>query len=143
MRKILIAVDSENMSVNAIKFGLALCEELKGKVALVDIVKNSIGAFDAGIMPKDIESAGLLEAKSHIAEIKSSYPDVSFEDFEVVGKPHEELNKIVALWNADMVVIGQRSHTVLDRIFKDSVEKQLLNTLNVPLIVVPQSYTGR
>ena len=140
MNKVLIAVDSEKKSVNAVKFGVSLSLKLKAKVALVDIVKNSIGAIDAGIMPQDYEKAGLVEAKSYIEEIKACYPNVSFEDFEVVGKPHEELNNIVALWNADILIIGQRSHSMLEKIFNHSVEKQLLETLKVPLIVVPQSY---
>jgi len=141
MKKILIAIDYSMSALNAAKYGLDLARQLKLDIGIAEITKYAMGNIDAGIMPFDAEKANQQRAKTYIDEIKQQYPDMSIQEFVPIGKPDIEIQKIIKLWGADMLIIGHHTHSALYKLFSKSVEAKLLAHIEIPILIVPENYS--
>ncbi len=104
MQKILIAFNDNLSALNATKYGIELAKKINAQVGLIEVTNYSIGAVEAGVMPIDLENAGVLQSKAHIEQIKKVYPNLHIEEFEPIGIPDKELNETIKLWDADILV---------------------------------------
>ncbi|NQX85654.1 MAG: hypothetical protein HRT67_07085 [Flavobacteriaceae bacterium] len=73
---------------------------------MVEVVKYSVGNINAGLLPKDIESEQQQKAKVLIEGIRKTRKELVIEEFEPIGNPKKEIHKIIALWNANILIIG-------------------------------------
>ncbi len=140
MQKILIAFNDNLSALNATKYGIELAKKINAQVGLIEVTNYSIGAVEAGVMPIDLENAGVLQSKAHIEQIKKVYPNLHIEEFEPIGIPDKELNETIKLWDADILVIGHKVHGLLHSLLSRSVEKELFHHIIIPILVVPESY---
>ena len=140
MHKILIAINDHPSALNATKYGIELAQRINAKVGIIEVTNYSLGAVEAGIMPVDIEKAGVLNAKTHIGQIKKFYPNLYIEDFEPIGIPDKQLNEAIKLWDADLLVIGHQVHNLLHNLLSRSIEKELLKHIIIPILIVPENY---
>ncbi|MDY7396876.1 universal stress protein [Aureibaculum sp. 2210JD6-5] len=137
MKKILIAIDDSSSALNAAIFGIEFAINYDLEVGIVEVTNLSIGNIDAGIIPQDIEKANQFKAKINIEQVKSLFPKVNIKEFEPIGKPVEEIKKIIELYNGDMLIIGHQTHNLWHKLFANNVESELASHVKIPLLIIP------
>jgi nucleotide-binding universal stress UspA family protein len=133
IRKVLIAVSDDTPALNAAKQGIKLAEQLNASAGIIYVVEESVGSIDAGLLPVDIENLGISKAKAFINEIRTCFKTIPIEEFIPIGVPHKEIQKLISLWEPDLLVIGQETH----HFFSASIEKSLRHHLQIPILIIP------
>ena len=140
MKKVLIAVDGGKSSITDVKYGIRFAQQNHAEIGIVEVTNLSIGSIDAGIMPEDEEKANQYAAKVNLSSIKLNYPQLSIKEFEPIGKPEVEIEKIVGLWQPDLLVIGHQTHSAWYKLFNPDVESELISQISIPMLIIPEKY---
>lgn len=138
--KILIALDGSKSSKNATERGLKLAQELGAQTEIIYVIPYAIGNIDGGVLPYELEKLEKERAIKLINRIKTKHPDVFIKDIEPIGEPAEEIQKAIDNWKPDIFIIGHHTHTFLENLFVESIEKKLLHNLKIPLLIIPENY---
>ncbi len=139
IQKILVAIDGSKSALHAANYAIQLAKEVHAKLEIAYIIKYAIGNIDTGILPIDAEEHEKENAIKLINKIKTIHPEIKIQEFETIGIPTEEINKIIQSWDADLFVIGHHTHSFLDKILLPSVEDNLLQHLQIPLLIIPNN----
>ena len=91
-------------------------------------------------MPFEAEKANQQRAKKYVDEIKQVYSELEIKEFVPIGIPEIELKKIIELWEADLLIIGHHTHGLFHKLFSKSVETELIATIDIPILIVPENY---
>ena len=138
IRKILIAVDDDPVSVRAADVGSELARALGGEVALIhvnDIVVAYAG--DTGIPRRDLIAQAEQESKrllSGFRERLSLAP--STLEFVEVGTPATAITRAAKDWPADLIVIGSHGRGGMRRALLGSVAEGVMRNAPCPVLVV-------
>src|SRR5213593_469047 len=124
IKKIMVPVDFSKASKKAVNYGLSLALEFDARLILANIV------------PYD--SLAYLTAKARLLEL---IPTELREriDFEVIvksGDVRQELLGIVEEKEIDLVVMGSRGRSYVERLLLGSVTERMLRKLHVPILTV-------
>ncbi len=138
MKKVLIAIDKSKSALNAAKFGINYAVSHDLEIGIVEVTNYSVGNIDAGVLPEEADKASQIQAKAKVEQLKSLFPNTVIKEFEPIGKPTDEIKKIIETWGADMLIIGHQTHGLLHKIFSVNIEEQLVNHINIPLLIVPE-----
>jgi len=138
--KILIAIDGSVSALNATDYAIELAKKTKSKLEIVYIVRYAIGNIDAGVLPMEIEKKEKEKSIQLINKIKEEYRDMKILDFETVGRPAKEIKKEIKKWEADLLIIAHHTYSFFEKLFNNSVEKNLLKNLKIPLLIIPENY---
>jgi len=138
INKILIAIDGSQSANNAVEYAIQLAKEVNAEIEIIYVVRYAIGNIDAGVLPIEIEAHEKENAIKLINNIKKEYPEINIQDFETIGYPTEEINKLTQKWEADLLVLGHHTHHFLDYLLLGSVENKLLKHLKIPLLIIPE-----
>ena len=139
IKKLAIALDGSMSSIHATNYALELAKVFDAEIKIISIINYSIGNIDAGIYPQEIEKANELRIKELITQIKNEHKNVEINDFETIGIPEKEINKEIKEWKADLLVIGHHTHSFLERLFVKSIEKKLINHIQCPILIIPET----
>jgi nucleotide-binding universal stress UspA family protein len=141
--KVLIAVENVPLALKVARTGFLLAESLKAQVALVHVVDKSlaVGDIDAGILPEQALAQLKREGEELIGQLielygKSLYP----WHFLPEGKPDETILLMSKDWQADILVIGTRGRSGLQKLLMGSVAQAILRHSPCPVLVVRESY---
>ena len=140
MKKILLAIDNSMSALNAAIYGIELAQKFDLEIGIAEITKYSTGNIPGGVMPIEAEKVNQQRAKTYIDEIRQVYPSLIIEEFVPIGNPEVELKKIIKLWEADLLVIGHHKHDIFHKLFSKSIEAELIATIEIPIIIVPEEY---
>ncbi|MCL1943524.1 MAG: universal stress protein [Candidatus Azobacteroides sp.] len=139
-KKILIAVDSRENSINVSKKGFELAKQLQAEAALIFVVDKSkaAGNPDAGIMPSEALIVLKKEAQNTLEQlirINSWTKDVI--KFMPEGLPKEDILKTAKVWGADLIVAGIHGKSGFSLWAMGSIAQHIILHAQVPVIIVP------
>jgi len=140
MLKILIAVDGSELSLDAVRYGVALVQQgLQASFVLANVQEPAtlyemVVAHDPQVLHEVSNSAGthLLAAAESLLH-KAALP---FESVVESGDPVNTLLDIVERLQCDAVLLGARGHGNLAGALMGSVSHQLVHACPVPVTVV-------
>ena len=136
IRKILIAVDDDPVSVRAADVGSELARALGGEVALIHV--NVVEyAGDTGIPRRDLIAQTEQESKrllSGFRERLSLAP--STLEFVEAGTPATVIARAAKDWPADLIVIGSHGRSGMRRALLGSVAEGVMRNATCPVLVV-------
>jgi universal stress protein A len=137
-RKVLIAVDSEPVTVRAVETGVDLAQALGAEVAFIHVVDSSLAyPGDTGTPPHEMIASAKLDAKKLITTIRQRLPPQSPAiEFIEVGRPSEEIVKGAKEWSADLIVIGSHGRRGMQRALLGSVAEAVMRHAPCPVVVV-------
>jgi nucleotide-binding universal stress UspA family protein len=138
INKILVAIDGSSSAIHAANYAIKFAREIDAQIEIVYVIRYAIGNIDAGVLPIEIEEHEKENAIELINNIKKEYPEINIQDFETIGYPAEEINKLIQKWEADLLVLGHHTHHFLDYLLLGSVENKLLKHLRIPLLIIPE-----
>lgn len=138
-RKIIIAVDSSEYSINAAKKGLELARQLNAKAALLFVVDESkaMGNADEGILPDAALIVLKKEAEQTLDSLAKMYGGDDLVKFMPEGKPKEDIIKTAQSWEADLIVLGTHGRTGLKHLLMGSIAEHVVRHSGIPVMVVP------
>ncbi len=149
-KKILIAIDESIESEKAAACGFSIAHDCNAEVVLVNImelIESSAG--DAGLITGSPFEQGLSddsefikiqeEASDNIIDrtIKKFAGELKISHHSVYGSAAESVVGYSDKLSTDLIVIGTRSRTGLDRILMGSVAEHVIRHSKVPVLVVP------
>lgn len=136
-KKILIAIDSRENSLNVARKGFELADQLGAETALIFVVDKSkgIGNPDAGIMANEALMVLKKEAQDTIEQVIRINNRVKETiKFMPEGFPKEDILETAKIWNADLIIIGIHGKTGFGLWAMGSVSQYI--TLHSPLPVL-------
>jgi len=124
IKKVMVPVDFSEASKKGVNYGLSLALEFEARLVLANIV------------PYD--SLAYLTAKAHLLDLIPAELRERL-DFELIvksGDVRRELLGIVEEKEIDLVVIGSRGRSHVQRLLLGSVTERMLRKLHVPILTV-------
>jgi nucleotide-binding universal stress UspA family protein len=137
-KKVLIAVDSDPVSVCAAETGVDLAQALGADVAFIHVVDSSLAyPGDTGVPPHEMIASAKLDSKRLVTTIRQHLsPQSSAVEFIEVGRPWEEIVKAAKEWSADLIVIGTHGRSGMQRAVIGSVAEAVMRHAPCPLVAV-------
>lgn len=138
-KKILIAVDASEFSMNAAGKGSELARQLNAQAAFVFVIDTSkaMGNVDAGITPDEALSILKKEAEETLDQLAREYDRPDLIRFMPEGHPKTDVLRIAGEWNADMIVVGTHGRTGLLSLLMGSTAEAVIHRSKIPVMVVP------
>jgi len=141
IKKIAVAVDFSDTSLNALKMAFDFAKQVN---AILDIVHCA--PISAMALPEDgqvkvnqkVLDRELSKARSKLDSLIGRYTDNvdRFEHHVIWGEPTLELNKYVSVNHLDMIIIGTHGRSGIEHLLMGSVAESVLRHADVPVICV-------
>lgn len=139
-KKILIAVDSRENSIDVARKGFELAEQLKAEAALIFVVDKSkaIGNPDAGIMPNEALIVLKKEAQDTLEQlIRLNNQKEDTIKFMPEGTPKDDILETAEIWKANLIVAGIHGKTGFALWALGSIAQHIVLHAQVPVLIVP------
>jgi len=136
IRKVLIAVDDQPVSVRAAEVGSDLARALDGEVAFIHV--NDPGyPVDTGIPPQILATRAQEDSKALLAGFcqRLALPPSTLQ-FVQTGGPAATIVKAAKEWPADLIVIASHGRTGMRRALLGSVAEGVMRSAPCPVLVV-------
>jgi nucleotide-binding universal stress UspA family protein len=136
LKKILVALDSSELSEQVIQTVQQLQLQPEAKAVLAHVIVNlgadpDVAADRPGAETEEISHQQL----EHLQAYQASLPCKS--ELEIVtGDPAEEIIRLANIHQADLIVLGSRGLTGIDRILQGSVSSQVVAEAQCSVLVV-------
>ena len=124
IKKVMVPVDFSEASKKGVNYGLSLALEFEARLVLANIVRY--------------DSLAYLTAKAHLLDLIPAELRERL-DFELIvksGDVRQELLGIVEEKEIDLVVMGSRGRSHVQRLLLGSVTERMLRKLHVPVLTV-------
>lgn len=138
-RKILIAVDGRENSLEVARKGFELAAQLNAEAALIFVVDKSkaIGNLDAGIMPGEALIVLKKEARETLDQlVRLNNRKEDTVQFMPEGAPKEDILETAETWGADLIVAGIHGKTGFALWAMGSIAQHIVLHARVPVMIV-------
>lgn len=136
LNKILVALDSSDLSELVVKTLQQLSLPQTAQVVLAHVVVNSEANPD---IAADRPSTDIEDVSYHSLEKLQAYQALlpCNSEIEIVrGEPAEEIVRLANIHQVELIVIGSRGLTGVTRILKGSVSSQVVEEASCSVLVV-------
>lgn len=149
MKKICIALDVTPAAEQVAKVGYEYAEALGAEVVLIHVlhkfdVYNSYNydpfmGYDGQLIQADMDDGFDLETEAQIF-LESTARFIGEPDLKIKilsGNAADEILHFTTLWQADLLVIGTHSHSILEDIVLGNIAVKIVKHSKIPLMVIP------
>lgn len=147
-RKILVALDGSSACYNALKQAIKLASEQKGAISGIYVAPKFLGDLDlTGI--KDIEAIIKGPAEEITARAQAIAREERGLTVRVIaeqGEPHERILDIAEAEGCDLIVLGSKDYSAVERGTKHVLGRTLTRVIGysrVDVLVVPENTSIR
>ncbi|ELY60672.1 universal stress protein [Natronolimnohabitans innermongolicus] len=135
---ILIPTDGSDGALAGAKRGIALASRIDADVHVVSVVESQVreGEFDDLEFPPLEERAE--DAVEEIARLAADHDDELDVTTTIrTGTPFQSIREYASRREIDVIVMGTKGRTGLDRVLLGSVTENVLRTARTPVLAVP------
>lgn len=140
-RRILVPVDFSQASLEATRRALHLAEVMHARVTLLHVIDNRyIGGLFAGLAANPVDHwlevgrEAEREMRSFVAALPAGSPEPETTICE--GLPFEETVRLAERLPAQLIVVGSRGRTGIERFLMGSQAELILRHARTPVMVV-------
>lgn len=139
-RRILLPVDGSGTTERALENAVDLADRYDAEIRVLYVVDAAVFANDVetGTIVEEFESAGERIVGEVAERIRDAGHDHVTADV-VRGTPHREILEYVDDHGIDVVVMGTRGRTGLDRYLLGSVTEKVVRLSPVPVLTVRET----
>lgn len=136
-KKILCATDFSDFSNHTVRYGVALAKEFDARLCVCHVIDLSSVAIygEFQLDPVGQQNRIMEDANAQLEELTGNQP-VEWEPLITVGKPADEIARIVEEKDINLVITATRGRSGLKRLILGSVTERLMRILTCPLLVV-------
>jgi nucleotide-binding universal stress UspA family protein len=136
-KKILCATDFSEFSNLAVNYGVALAKEFEAGLIISHVIDLSSVAIygEFQLDPVGQQNRIIEDATAQLEELIGDQA-VDWEPLITVGKPADEISRVVEEKKINLVVAATRGRSGFKRLILGSVTERLMRTLSCPLLVV-------
>lgn len=150
IRSILIASEPSEISDNAVRVGLALRDLFDARAEVLSVVPplSAHGTSGTeGLTPLPVETVDPARRDQRYADVVAQLESVrgSGAGAPVTvegGDPAEVIARAAVEHGAQLVTLGLRQHTTLDRVFRDETALRVMRRSPVPVLAVTPRLAG-
>ncbi len=139
---VLVAIDGSEASKNAARVGVSLAEHRGGRVTLVTVVRPPEGWWGVGGAPPSPEamSVAITRARTEVLDPMAEEfadADCRVDLVEEIGDPAGVVLQLAVTLEADVLVVGRRGSSLVERLMLGSVADRLAHEAPCPVLIVP------
>lgn len=141
----MIATDGSDTSKKAVKIGIDIAHHAGGSIAAVYVVDISRLSHIPGYamlpgLKEKLAEVMIAEGKqaTQFAEDQAKMASVPYRKIIVQGDPSQEILKISLEMEADLIVIGSRGRTGIEKFLLGSVAEKVVMQSTIPVLVVKE-----
>ena len=140
-RRILVGCDFSPDSALALEYGLGLAQEFEAEVHLLHVIERSVyWGLDSATkaLTDDLERAvrETVERKLLGLVPKEAAAWCHVEPVLRAGLPHEEIIRHAKALEVDLIVVGVRGHTLVDKLMVGSTMTRVVREAHCPVLTV-------
>ncbi|TVZ28383.1 nucleotide-binding universal stress UspA family protein [Gillisia sp. Hel_I_86] len=148
MKKVLICIDYNPTSEMVANSGYELAKSLNAEVCLLHVIADvqyygvqyptfmGYNGFDAEV-DLNINKEMKRVAGNFLDTVKTHFKDPKVETKVLEGSTADMILEYASHWNANTIVLGTHSHSILEKIFIGDVASKVLKDTKVPVYMVP------
>ena len=139
---VLLPTDGSENAEAASPHAADLVERFGAALHVVNVVdvESAGGLFSAGGIDEEfverLEEGGAEAVERMVAAVRAVDPDLDPITAVVRGAPHEGIDEYVTEHGVDLVAMGSRGRSAIERQLFGSVTKRVLRVVDVPVLVV-------
>lgn len=149
MEKVLIAIDYNPNSEEVAESGYALAKKMGAQVCLIHVMAQvdhygmryptfmGYEGYDAGSVDINVANEMREVTENYLKTAADHLNDPGITTHLTEGDAANGILGYAEQWNADLIVIGTHSHSVLEKLFMGTVASRILEKTNIPVYVVP------
>lgn len=146
IRRVLLGYDFSPNSRDALATALSMAEEFQSELHLLHVLEPSIYQSltkATGEISQALDDAvrGAVEEKLSALVPRIDHPWCEPKTAVAYGLPHVEIEAYASLKEVDLIVLGVRGLTLLDKVLLGSTTDRVLRHAPCPLLIVPPSAT--
>jgi nucleotide-binding universal stress UspA family protein len=143
IKKILVALAFAEYSKDVFNYAAKLALDLGAKLAAVHIIDikyveaiSHVEAMGYEVSTEKYIQSSKQERSAQFDELSkgASFPQEKMKKIIVVGHPDDQLIKLIVEENADLVVMGARSHSERSHVLVGSVANKVFHHSPVPVL---------
>jgi len=139
LKKILWATDFSDESQEALLYASIFAKTFKAKIIALHVVPDfSPALYDTEIVIKGklAQKVNIIkkEAKNRLDNLRET-KGMSFESLVKEGNASKKILETAEEENIDLIVVGKRGMSVIEKLFIGSVANQLLRNSHIPLLI--------
>lgn len=145
MKKILVAIDFSEASVNALKYAVNFAKSTEAEIHVVTIYNTLhftpiavLGDINKNLIDDSVSLKNKLE--KFVSKICKN-TTVKYKIHTVVGIPEIEIQKISRRLNTSLIIMGQTGNGGLKRFLLGSTTSQVINMSQIPVLIIPEKFT--
>ncbi|HSI69069.1 MAG TPA: universal stress protein [Gillisia sp.] len=149
MDKVLIAIDYNPNSQEVAEKGYALAKKMGAEVCLIHVMAQvahygmkyptfmGYEGYDAGSVDINVANEMREVTKTYLETAAKHLNDPGITTHLTEGDAARGILNYADQWNADLIVLGTHSHSVLEKLFMGTVASKILEKTKIPVYVVP------
>lgn len=140
MRRILAPTDFSECSKQAVTCAYELAQAVRAKLVLLHVVENLpsyIGFIPPGgaaMLMKDLERQACFDLAAVLPAAKAAEVEVARQ--VVIGSPSDEIVKVAAAEQVDLIVIATHGRIGFSRLVMGSVAERVVRTAPCPVLTI-------
>lgn len=134
---VVVGVDGSDDGLRAVRFGANVALRVDGELLLVNAVDDTLMAGAWGVVydPEVLQSAGLTaNEQARDLALSIGLPDHRVKTEVVMGSPGGVMARLSEV--ADLVVVGRRAATGVERMFVGSTSVAVVANASCPVVVI-------
>ena len=143
IERLLLPTDDSDGAIAGAKRGIALASRVGAEVHVLSVVEaEAAGPSELDDVTAEALEARAEEAVERIADLVRGYdPDLDVTTTVTRGTPFQSIREYAHRHEIDVVAMGTKGRTGLDRILLGSVTENVLRTVRTPVLAVPPNAT--
>lgn len=149
MKKILIGLDYNPRSEKVVREGYKLAKELKAEVCLIHVLADVsyygieyptfMGYEGYNEMQVDLNVISQLRevAKDFVEKAAAHLDDPAVTTHMAEGPTSTAILEYARDWQADMIILGTHSHSVLEKVLMGTTASRILEKTTIPVHLIP------
>jgi nucleotide-binding universal stress UspA family protein len=136
IQRILVAYDGSPHAEHAMNVALSMAGEMKAKLFVISVIRPPEPAESAEFHAVIDEGREKYEKSYVPIRELAKQKDIELETEVVVGHPAEQIIHMADKMQASVIVMGKRSHTILQRWMIGSNSERVLRYAHCPVMIV-------
>ena len=149
MKEIICPVDFSSTSKSALNYAAGMANQLNAQLTIVHIYELPVIYGDAPFlavqqMSTEIEEAAASNLNKVVDVVLSTHPGLVVEKVLICGIPASEIEKIAEKRKADLMVMGTKGLSAMERLLIGSTTERVFHHVSLPVLCIPEGavYNG-